>query len=917
MRFSRALSAALIGGLFFTATAAATPVAVADDDCDPVAILAFRGSGEKNIDASATGLDGKPHEYTGTALQTNGWEGNTLKRMLQRFADATGTDWPAGFSPANVPVIGIGYDGSSGYPAIEVPKNKDLFRELIQSSNQGAKYALGEIRTFQRTQPAGCDTKFIAIGYSQGAMAARTLDGLTNDVVAVANLGDPWQKPNARGNDEGDGNAPYGEGVARAFLKTDDDRKKIDAYYTRDADPKTALCHENDPMCSYSWVGGPGLLVSGQIPAHLNYASTQAEATRKGSELANMAATLWATGDGGGEPTRAAMDVMFAIDTTGSMSPYIQAARDTALSAASSIFSSAKQGRVGLVEYRDHGDSFVARTVVPLTSSSDEFSAGLDALYPDEGGDLPEALISGVYEAARAGWNPEASKSLIVIADAPAHDPEPVTGYTLAQMGEVLAGRIAVPPAPSAARMFSAPGEDRSQDPSESAPTPPTAEQPETSDETERVVLDAEATGSLSTGTSIALYGISADAALADQLTGVANATGGKVTAIDNADEVREIILDAIEDASAAPEAVVAASDPQVTGVSVAFSAADSTADGGVASYEFDLDGDGTFDQAGSSAVVEFTYATPGPRNVVVRVSDSRGRTATATVVVDVSDQTTSVVTPVDPSAQSSALTNVTLSSSVTTPRSPATLTVADVLETNERVGVRLVPSGSTTPWEETPVATYEVLRTEDGTATSSIVPSAELPVGMYELLVVTDAGRHASLEIEVANDQARIVEIPSAPAITDPAGPGNASWVVPEGDDTFRWTLGADGSLRVDIVATDATFPDGSTSHNFGRAVDSTPDAQVVVPTPPTRSGNTVHIPAQQGVVFKDARGRVLAGAVPVPRGGLVVKASAVAGFVLDAEATSSWSYSYESKPRPAANWWRVIVDWFSRILR
>jgi hypothetical protein len=602
---------------------------------------------------------------------------------------------------------------------------------------------------------------------------------------------------------------------------------------------------------------------------------------------------------------------MFAIDTTGSMSSYIQAARDTARSAAASIFASAKQGRVGLVEYRDHGDAFVARTVIPLTTSADDFSAGLDGLTPEGGGDWPEALISGVYESARAEWNPVASKSVIVIADAPAHDPEPVTGYTLAQMSEVLAGRAPVPAAPtSGARMFSSP-DDRAQAPSPvgTATAPPVARSNARSG---TAVTAAEAPPVA--GGGITLYGISANSTLTDQLQSVAAASGGRVSGIDDPAQVQELILDAIDDATAAPEAALAASQPQITDVPVAFSAGDSTAEGAVVTYDFDLDGDGVFERSGTAPAVEATYTDPGERTASVRVTDERGRTAVASVPINVLAKEETVITPVDPTEASTTLQQVTLSSAETSAAVPATVRIADPLLVNETVGARLVPAGSPDPWTESPAAAYEAKPAPDNSVAASLVPPTGLAQGTYDVLVFSDAGRHALLQVEVVGDEPQIVPVPATPAVADPAGPGNATWIVPAADGTFSWAVAEDGSLRVEIVAASTTFPDGSTTHNYGVAPDSTPDLFVVVPEAPVRSGNVITVPAQTGVIYKDARNKTVTGTVSVPRKGVSLTASPATGYSFAPGSQTTWTYAYESKPKPQTPWWRLILEWLLR---
>ena len=59
------------------------------------------------------------------------------------------------------------------------------------------------------------------------------------------------------------------------------------------------------------------------------------------------------------------IDVVFVLDTTGSMGGLIQAAREKIWSIATTMASaqSAPEIRMGLVAYRDRGDAYVTRVV--------------------------------------------------------------------------------------------------------------------------------------------------------------------------------------------------------------------------------------------------------------------------------------------------------------------------------------------------------------------------------------------------------------------------------------------------------------------------------------------------------------------------------------------------------------------------
>ena len=87
-----------------------------------------------------------------------------------------------------------------------------------------------------------------------------------------------------------------------------------------------------------------------------------------------------------------------------------------------------------------------------------------------------------------------------------------------------------------------------------------------------------------------------------------------------------------------APTAVITPSLPAiVTGQQVTFSGAASTDDGSIAKYEWDLDGNGSFERStGTTPTVTTSFPTPGAPVVGLRVTDNDAATGTATTSVAV-----------------------------------------------------------------------------------------------------------------------------------------------------------------------------------------------------------------------------------------------------------------------------------------
>lgn len=94
---------------------------------------------------------------------------------------------------------------------------------------------------------------------------------------------------------------------------------------------------------------------------------------------------------------------------------------------------------------------------------------------------------------------------------------------------------------------------------------------------------------------------------------------------------------------------IVASTTAAVPGQTVTFNGATSSDADGITKYEWDLDGDGTFEKTGAQQSTSFT--TVGPRAVKLRVTDGLGATGTATATVKVHRAPTALVVsrPVSP----------------------------------------------------------------------------------------------------------------------------------------------------------------------------------------------------------------------------------------------------------------------------
>ena len=115
------------------------------------------------------------------------------------------------------------------------------------------------------------------------------------------------------------------------------------------------------------------------------------------------------------------IDVVFAVDTTGSMGGLLEGAKRTVWSIASHIKDIDQQAdlHVGLVAYRDLGDDYVTKDFA-LTGDLDAMFAELSSYYAGGGGDTPEDVDAALYDAVhKMQWRDGAKKMIFLVGDAP------------------------------------------------------------------------------------------------------------------------------------------------------------------------------------------------------------------------------------------------------------------------------------------------------------------------------------------------------------------------------------------------------------------------------------------------------------------------------------------------------------------
>jgi hypothetical protein len=285
------------------------------------------------------------------------------------------------------------------------------------------------------------------------------------------------------------------------------------------------------------------------------------------------------------------IDLILCIDNTGSMWDDIAAAKSAATEIVNAVLEEV-DARIALVTYKDfpispYGGSsdYIYKDVVPFTKDSSALINGINSMYASGGADWEESVYSALMHCidstSLGGWRGEPiKKAIIVMGDAPPHDPEPFTGYTIATV--VQAAEDADP-----------------------------------------VILYPVLVGS--------------DSTAAAYFSGLAEGTGGEMFSAANASEVVDAILEAIKVIKYSPFADAGGPYEGTPGEPIEFDASGSyDPDGEIVLYEWDWDSDGIYDCSSGNPVCEHTWDLEFSGTVRLRVTDNDGLSSidTATVVV-------------------------------------------------------------------------------------------------------------------------------------------------------------------------------------------------------------------------------------------------------------------------------------------
>jgi FHA domain/Integrin beta chain VWA domain len=126
-------------------------------------------------------------------------------------------------------------------------------------------------------------------------------------------------------------------------------------------------------------------------------------------------------GVGQGRP----VDIVFVMDVTQSMQPYIDAIKKNMITFANDLAANNRDYRLGLVTFEDYVVSKYSDCNCPyrykMTSNVGEFINWVGSLHASGGGDIPEDPLDALAYASTFPFRPEAQAILILITDAPCH----------------------------------------------------------------------------------------------------------------------------------------------------------------------------------------------------------------------------------------------------------------------------------------------------------------------------------------------------------------------------------------------------------------------------------------------------------------------------------------------------------------
>jgi Mg-chelatase subunit ChlD len=143
------------------------------------------------------------------------------------------------------------------------------------------------------------------------------------------------------------------------------------------------------------------------------------------SLLSVAALTAARAGEPAKKEAQPKVEVVFCLDTTGSMKGLISAAKQKIWAICNQITTGTPTPhvKVGLLAYRDRGDAYITK-LFDLTDDLDKIHSDLMGLQAAGGGDFPESVNQALHEAVtKMSWSKDKKtlRMIFLVGDAPPH----------------------------------------------------------------------------------------------------------------------------------------------------------------------------------------------------------------------------------------------------------------------------------------------------------------------------------------------------------------------------------------------------------------------------------------------------------------------------------------------------------------
>jgi hypothetical protein len=497
------------------------------------------------------------------------------------------------------------------YPAVSVSPTEyaGLFNLMGAFVSSGRSFAYGssvnsgiaKLDGYLTNRQSACPTTSFALaGYSQGAQViADALPQLAPDrILYAALLGEPRLFLPEGGSIfpaacKGENISEYNVWAPNCYTHEGSLGPRL-SYVPDNWSGKVGLwCNTRDVICgssntfsdlSLSAAGHDEYHTNGQMNVVANQIFRRAAATIPAGELYSTG--LSEPFNTAIPPIQPAMDVVIMFDVSGSMIPYINGFRNSAVQFSRDVILAG--GRVAVVEYCDY-DADCDEYPSIRNDFSDNYPqviSNIRHITAEDlsGGDNPEGLLLGLQTAFdKLNWRPGATKSVVVLTDDTYHDPD---RSHLTDYETVLRRSLEIDPV----NVFVI---------------------------TRTAMADDPKLLKLTSDTAGAIFPIDFDTPDAEE----------HISTILHSTAARPVALLPLEHYYAQPHETVTFDASLSYGVTAP-----------IVSYEWDFDGNGVYDLAPSDQPI-ITHAWTEPtadQIVVVRVTDSTGQVATMSAPVTI-----------------------------------------------------------------------------------------------------------------------------------------------------------------------------------------------------------------------------------------------------------------------------------------